>query len=330
MAIPRFGVTAAAVSLCAVAGWTAFAGRPPFTTRVVKFSVGVYEGPSPLAVAQPDARDNPVVSDGDLESGLYQAADPFLIRGDSVWHLFFESIRGNRWTRTRTGGVIAHATSIDGIRWQFQGVVLDEPYHISYPHVFEWEGQYYMIPETRAAGQVRLYRAAPFPERWELARVLLEGAYADATPLHWQGRWWLFAERSTGRRNRGTNDTLRLFQARDLMGPWEEHPLSPIVAGDGRAARPAGRMLVHEGRLYRFAQVDVPSYGRSVRAFEITRLTPTEYEEHPATPDPLLDASGGGWNAIGMHHIDAHEIAPGRWIAAVDGLSWDWALSDGR
>jgi hypothetical protein len=329
MAVSRIGVTVAGLSLFALAGWGAFAGRPPFTTRVVRFSVGVYEGAGPLALAPPAGRENPVISGVDLGTGLYQAADPFLIRRDSVWHLFFESVRGNRWTRSRSGGIIAHATSRDAIAWQFQGVVLDEPYHISYPHVFEWEGQYYMIPETRAARQVRLYRAAPFPERWELAKVLLEGPYADATPLRWDGRWWLFAERSTGKRNRSGNDTLRLFLAPELMGPWTEHPRSPIVAGDARAARPAGRMLLHEGRLYRFAQVDVPTYGRSVRAFEITRLTPTEYQERPAGRDPLLDASDGGWNAIGMHHVDAHEIAPGRWMAAVDGLSYDWALSDG-
>jgi len=35
--------------------------------------------------------------------------------------------------------------------------------------------------------------------------------------------------------------------------------------------------------------------------------------------NPILRASGAGWNAAGMHHLDAHEVASGRWVAAVDG-----------
>jgi hypothetical protein len=34
---------------------------------------------------------------------------------------------------------------------------------------------------------------------------------------------------------------------------------------------------------------------------------------------PILKASGNGWNANGMHHIDAHQQADGRWLACVDG-----------
>jgi hypothetical protein len=35
--------------------------------------------------------------------------------------------------------------------------------------------------------------------------------------------------------------------------------------------------------------------------------------------DPIVGRTGQGWNGIGMHHVDAHEIAPGKWFAVVDG-----------
>jgi hypothetical protein len=34
---------------------------------------------------------------------------------------------------------------------------------------------------------------------------------------------------------------------------------------------------------------------------------------------PILEATGSGWNATGMHYVDAIEVETGRWLAAVDG-----------
>ena len=115
------------------------------------------------------------------------------------------------------------------------------------------------------------------------------------------------------------HDTLRLYSADDLTGRWTEHPSSPIVAGNAHTARPAGRVVATSRGLLRFAQDCAPRYGLSVNAFEITQLTADTYEERPVADNPILRASGAGWNAAGMHHLDAHEVASGRWVAAVDG-----------
>jgi hypothetical protein len=78
-------------------------------------------------------------------------------------------------------------------------------------------------------------------------------------------------------------------------------------------------VIIDDGAPLRFAQVGRPSYGSAVRAFRITELTPTSYREEEAASSPILTASGTGWNANGMHHVDAHQIEDGTWIAAVDG-----------
>jgi hypothetical protein len=113
--------------------------------------------------------------------------------------------------------------------------------------------------------------------------------------------------------------TLRLFTAERLVGPWTEHPRSPVIENDDTSARPAGVPRFSGGRLIRFAQVCTPDYGTAVRAFEITALTATTYSERELTPAPILGPGGTGWNACGMHHIDAHRLPDGTWIAAVDG-----------
>jgi hypothetical protein len=82
-------------------------------------------------------------------------------------------------------------------------------------------------------------------------------------------------------------------------------------------------MLSWDGRLFRFSQDCTGCYGRQVRAFEIERLDAEGYRERECPESPILIASGAGWNGKCMHHIDAHRLDDGRWIACVDGYALD-------
>jgi hypothetical protein len=240
-------------------------------------------------------------------------ADPFMVHADGTWYMFFEVIR---WEWRQKRGVIGLATSRDGLRWAYQRIVLEEPFHLSYPYVFKSASDYYMIPESKQAGLVRLYLADPFPDRWVFVANLLSGpALRDSSLLRWDERWWLFVETDPLPRN----DTLRLFHARELTGPWQEHPRSPIVTGDPRIARPAGRVLTDPDRPIRFAQDCCGEYGTRVHALAIEELTERDYRETELEGGPVVAGSGRGWNRSGMHHVDAHECVDGRWLACVDG-----------
>jgi len=267
------------------------------------WSIAIYRGASPLALSPTGV----VITGADVtDVDAASVADPFLVRRDGRWFLFFEVIpRANH-----RGGVIAVAESDDAVHWRYGSVVLRESFHLSYPHVFEWEGETYMTPENENG--VRLYRCTSFPREWTHAGDLLTIDAADPTPFRFEGRWWMCVCTPPY--------TLRLFYSESLMGPYCEHPSSPITS-DETCARPAGRVVMHGGVPLRFAQVGRPSYGSAVRAFQITELTTTSYREEEASPSPILTASGTGWNANGMHHIDAHRLEDGTWIAAVDGRS---------
>jgi hypothetical protein len=238
-------------------------------------------------------------------------ADPFMVRRDGVWYMFFEVMN----MRTHLGE-IGLATSNDALHWEYRQIVLAEPFHLSYPYVFEWNDELYMIPETVQPASVRLYKADDFPTRWSFVGPLVEVTCADPSIFHFEERWWLFACSTPYQ-----HDTLRLYFSDELLGPWKEHPASPIVRGNKRTARPAGRVLVMGDRIIRLAQDCVPLYGTQVRAFEITSLNASNYREVENQQSPVLKASGNGWNKLGMHHIDAHHTANGEWIACVDGFS---------
>lgn len=279
----------------------------PFVVRGDR-SIGIYTGNSPVELASPENLTNPVLTADDItDSRAHYIADPFMVYQDSTWYLFFEVLnaRNNK-------GDIALATSPDGLRWNYKQIVLKEPFHLSYPYVFIWKGEYYMIPESGYAFSVRLYKAFDFPYKWEVVSTLIYGICVDPSFFYYDNKCWLLI----GSPN---NENLYLYYADDLPGPWIEHPKSPIIKGNAHIARPAGRVLVLDDKIIRFAQDCYPKYGIAVHAFEITNLTTTSYEEREVPESPILHASGEGWNKDGMHNVDPHQTAKDKWIACVDG-----------
>jgi len=279
----------------------------PFVTKQHIWSIGIYRGDSPVSLAAPVEVHNPVLTARDVTDvpALF-VADPFMVREGSTWYMFFEVFN----TGTNQGD-IGLATSTNGVDFQYRQIVLDEPFMLSYPYVFKWQGRYYMIPESSERYWIRLYKASHFPTKWEFVANLIHGAYMDSSIFRHGGKWWIFAS--------DRDDVLHLFFADQLTGPWVEHPLSPLIERNGHIARPAGRVLEYNGQLIRFAQDCDPVYGKDVVAFKITKLTPQAYEEQLLDANPVLSATGRGWNADRMHQVDAHQVGPGQWIACVDG-----------
>ena len=165
------------------------------------WAIGVYEGSSPWSLIEIKRVENPVLTRDDVtDVNAELLADPFMIVREGVYYLFFEIL-----LQGEDRGVIGHAVSADGFEWQYRGVVLEEGFHLSYPHVFEWNGQVYMVPESNCDFSVRLYRAVEFPKRWEFVNKLLTGHdYVDATLFRHDDMWWMFVSATR-------NDVLNLY-----------------------------------------------------------------------------------------------------------------------
>ena len=156
------------------------ADRPP--RRRALWSIGFFAGRSPLALRPLPG--NPVLTAADVtDAAAAFVADPFLLRRGGAWHLFFEVLDAEHGR-----GAIGWASGRPGGRWRYRRIVLREPFHLSYPCVFASGDEVFMTPESCEAGAVRLYRAARFPDRWELVAELLGGRLADPTPFAAGGR----------------------------------------------------------------------------------------------------------------------------------------------
>src|SRR5690348_3368891 len=116
-------------------------------------------------------------------------ADPFPIRVGNAYYIFHEELLYS----TGKGTIVLTVMDETG-RTTSPITILERDYHLSYPFVFEWDGDFFMMPETAAHRQVELYRCVDFPVRWKLEGVALRGVRAlDPTPALLFGRWWLFA-----------------------------------------------------------------------------------------------------------------------------------------
>ena len=221
-------------------------------------------------------------------------ADPFGLWRDEILHLFVEAFD----YRTRHG-------TIDVLRFDAtlrpidRRTCLYEPWHLSYPVVFEADGTTWLLPEAFKSGTLTLYRCVDFPRRWEpAARIDLDAPAVDATPFRHEGRWWLAYAPGTDKGAR--QGRLHLAFADRLTGPWRVHPDNPIRIDQG-GARPGGSVVQRDGMPVLPVQDCSESYGGGLRPLRFTRLTVDSAETELEPPlDP--PASAGRYRA-GFHTL---------------------------
>ncbi|MFH2021252.1 MAG: hypothetical protein ABIJ34_07570 [archaeon] len=278
-------------------------------TLVRVYSIGIYTGNSLFNVSNEAIYNNPVLTyktPTDINASF--VADPFLLKHNNTYYLFFEAM-----DRDKDKGVIVLATSNDTQIWSYDRVVLEEKYQLTYPHVFEWQGEFFMVPETVATNSIQLYKASNFPYNWTKQATLIAGdEFVDSTPIYFDNTWWIF----TSIRDK----TMRLYYASDLYGPWYEHRQSPFYIDNYNMSRASGRFLIVNNTIIRFTQKDFPKYGLEVNAFQVMNLTKREFGE--TFVQNMLRKGNESWNNQGMHQFSALQIDQDYWVAAVDGWTY--------
>jgi hypothetical protein len=276
-----------------------------------KWSIGLMYGTSPFDLNFLKSSSMEIISSCSLglEKTTFGVADPFMLKKDDNWYLFFEVIN-----RPPEKGSIGVAKSTDLITWEYQGIVLNESFHLSYPQVIYLDHSYYMIPECKESGSLRLYRSSAFPSGWEFELILVNRPLGDPTIFFYEKRWWMLAHNGFL-----SLDEMVIYHAEKLTGPWFAHDRNPIYTNDRIKTRCAGRVISYNGQLIRFAQDYSKYYGHMVNAYLITEITPSSYKEMAIDPRPLLGPGNLQWNRRGMHHIDIHKLDEMNYVACVDG-----------
>ena len=217
----------------------------------------------------------PCESDGG-RNPIIIVADPFLYEHHDELFLFYEE------KRLLTPGILRMMHTKDLKSWSEPITVLQEPFHLSYPFVFEDNNKVYMIPETCKAGEVRLYQAdnddlTSFSQvsvlmgKDTVEHVTID--YSDSSVLKHDGKYYLMTTREIDFVNH-----LYLYVSDNLTGPYSAHPLSPVCASR-KFGRNAGSLIQYNGKLFRVAQDCENRYGDNVLLMEVQEMNEQHYRE---------------------------------------------------
>lgn len=229
-------------------------------------------------------------------------ADPCIVRGD---HDGVDLLVEYFDHRTAKGRIDALRVTRDGAL-QRSTPVIDEEWHLSYPHVVRQGGDLWCLPEAAARRTLTAYRWDAASSRW-IGQPAMEGVRAiDPTLVRHNGRWWMIYS------DRRLSDTENVCVAwsDDIAGPWTPHPRNPVKL-DVRSSRPAGEIFLVDGHLHRPAQDCSRVYGGAVVINRIVRLDEERYEEVEVgrlEPDPR-SAYPTGLHTISMQ--DGYTVIDG-------------------
>lgn len=238
-------------------------------------------------------------------------ADPFLFIKDDIFYLFFET----KNSITLQGDIGVAMSKDKGATWIHLGTALDEGWHLSYPYVFNYQDQIYMMPEGSKKGDLRLYRAVHFPLKWKLEKVIMKKPLVDSFIINYEGYYWLWGSDSQ------KNGELRIWYSTSPLGSWKPHKQTSTHSFDkGFGSRNAGRPFIYNGELYRPGQDCHETYGRRVRMFKVKILTLDKFEE-VEVPLGIEESKKGrnSWNGARFHHMDVQQLATGEWVGVMDG-----------
>ena len=206
---------------------------------------------------------------------LFQADSFLFVKGNKLY-LFYEL---QHWDDP---GHIAMIQTSDLKTWTSPKIVLKEPFHLSFPFVFEDNGKYYMIPESQEANSIRLYQANDNLTKFTYVKTLLKQAnrdsihynYCDSHIFKSDGKYYLFTSYQ-----KNWVYYQELYVTSDLLHEdFVRHPKSPICISN-EFGRNGGSLIMHKGGLYRVTQDCHSSYGDNISLMKINKLSETEYEE---------------------------------------------------
>lgn len=180
----------------------------------------------------------------------YWVADPFLFEYRGETYIFAElydyihcrgSIGYCKWNGKKFG------------KWK---QIILESYHLSYPYIFEKDGNIFIMPESGADKSLYLYHAINFPDQWKKEKILRENVtYGDTTLFMWEDHEYAL---TYDVKNENKYELVLL----DMEDSKNDYTLENIK--NINMCRPAGKVMKIKEEHMRPAQKCVNDYGEGL------------------------------------------------------------------
>ena len=202
-------------------------------------------------------------------------ADPFVITKNDRTICFVED-----YCYRQKRALIAAIEIIDQKQYKLLGPVIQEPFHMSFPYLFEYKNELYMVPETSEANSIRLYKCIEYPLKWEYQKDIMSDVRAvDSMFFEYEEKWWMLTTMSTKGNEDDTSQLLAYYSDDPLSEDWIAHEQNPLIF-DSNIARNGGILDLGSPLPVRGRQKQgFNAYGVALTLARITDLTPSSYNE---------------------------------------------------
>jgi len=266
---------------------------PFVTSKVGKWSVGFGFSKDPLKNLPINSKN--VISyeavDRMLNTEENYIADPFFVKEKDTFYLFVE-LKGEK------NADIALFKSSDGLDYTYEGVILNEPFHLSYPQVFKYKEEFYMLPETKQAGHVLLYKAEKFPEKWKIEDTLIKNVSLKDPSILLNTDFNLII---------AVDDHMNqfLYESDSLRGEWKKS--EKFIGRKGNETRPGGRFFKYEDNWFLPVQDRTHGYGSGITLYKLEKNN-HQFKLKLSEKGFLKGMKDIKWFNRGMHHVDIQQI----------------------
>lgn len=198
----------------------------------------------------------------------YTAADPFLFNYGGKKYLFAEIL-----DKKDCLGKIGYSV-FDGEKFSEWKIIISENYHLSYPNIFEYNGEIFIIPESNQSETVYAYKAVEFPKKWEKCDPILTGIKCvDTTFLDFSGKHYMFTY------DIGDDEHKKLLTYEiDTAGKTVPLRCNPVSENDFDA-RHGGNFICINGDIIRVSQDCDGDYGKALVFSRVEKCDILEYKE---------------------------------------------------
>lgn len=202
-------------------------------------------------------------------------ADPFIVDHDDKTVIFVED-----YHYSSDLGVISGIKIFPDGSYKIVPDIIKENFHLSFPYVFKYMGDIYMIPESRGAKTIRLYKCIRFPDKWEYQFDIMKSvSTVDTMVFEHSGRWWMLTNIAPEGASRLSTQLCAFSADSPLSKDWQPHPKNPICFSV-EFGRNGGILRDRDGTIYRVRQRQgFGQYGAAMSIAKITKLDLDGYDE---------------------------------------------------
>lgn len=204
----------------------------------------------------------------------YWAADPMVFNHNGETFIFAEL-----YDYKRCRGVIGY-TKYDGTKFGKWIPIIIEPFHMSYPFVFEKDNDIFMIPETSSGNALMLYKAIDFPNKWEKVKNIVDNVkWVDTSLIKTENGYIGFTEELPENQENVKDYKIVLDNELNLVD-------KELINDNDSIHRCGGRIFKQSGNYIVVCQDCVEDYGKALY-FRICDENLVEKNNYHIDPEDL-------------------------------------------